>query len=318
MKKFISLVRASSCFQHHHHQLGTSGNGLATAMSTTPRGTLSVLFQQQSPSTANSKMFHTNVLSFQQQEQQQVSLHSYPSSTIQEIMNNLPDPSTLNIKPRNKKTPVERHKTRQTWRDRPKITSKFLDTLPTVTYRQINIKQGPKKVNEVTEMLRGISAKEALIQLQSCEKKIAPKLYTFIRSCMLNAENVHGMNADRLLIRECIVNKQQYRKQLRYHAKGRYGVELNRRTSVVVKMVEVPEIEGEHRLGRYGWTNKTWREYEQEMLSEKTTETVDNAEIIEPEAIMQEESATTNSAETVETVEVNESPNSSSDKSAKQ
>ncbi|KAG2383367.1 hypothetical protein C9374_004704 [Naegleria lovaniensis] len=315
MKNFISLVRGSSHFHHHQHHPSLVNNMFSTKSTCSARGTLSVLFQQQASSSTNSKMFHTSVFSFQQQEQ--VSLHSYPSSTIQEIMNSLPDPSTLNIKPRNKKTPVERHKTRQTWRDRPKITAKFLDTLPTVTFRQINIKQGPKKVNEVTEMLRGISAKEALIQLQSCEKKIAPKMYTFIRSCMLNAENVHGMNADRLLIRECIVNKQQYRKQLRYHAKGRYGVELNRRTSIVVKMVEVPEIEGEHRLGRYGWTNKTWREYEQEMLSEKTTETVDNAEIIEPEATMQEEASDNSAAESVETVEVNETPNAS-DKNAKQ
>ena len=253
----------------------------------------------------NTSLFKSFSTIKQFSQQNNASVSNFSSSTIEEIIQNLPDPSTLNIKPRHKKERVERNKTRQTWRDRPKITPKFLDTLPTVSFRQINIRQGPKKVNEVTEMLRGISAKEALIQLQSCEKKIAAKVYRFIRSCMLNAENIHGMNADRLLIRECIVNKQAYAKRLRYHAKGRFGIEQKRKTSIVVKMVEVPEIEGEHRLGRYGWTNKTWESYEQDMLNEKS-------EVIEPEM---EQTASTEStpveeviAEPVEEVKAEESP----------
>ncbi|EFC45867.1 predicted protein [Naegleria gruberi] len=276
MKKFLSshsvfnkIVSSSCCFHHN----------------TTPSlSAYAAINNFLNSTTTSNKSFHTNTVF----SNAQVSLNALSSSNIEEIMKNLPDPSTLNIKPRNKKEPVVRNKTRQTWRDRPKVTPKFLDTLPTVTFRQINIKQGPKKVNEVTELLRGISAKEALIQLQSCDKKIAPIIYRFIRSCMLNAENIHGMNADRLLIRECIVNKQKYGKALRFHAKGRFGLELNRKTSVLVKMVEVPEIEGEHRLGRYGWTNKTWREYEEDMLREKTTETVEAEEVFEPQQEMSE------------------------------
>src|SRR3989338_7305663 len=160
MKKFLSshsviskLASSSCCFHHNTPSLSASCAAINNFLNIS----------------TNNKSFHTNTLF---SNAQQVSLNALSSSNIEEIMKNLPDPSTLNIKPRNKKEPVVRNKTRQTWRDRPKITPKFLDTLPTVTFRQINIKQGPKKVNEVTEMLRGISAKEALIQLQSCDKKI--------------------------------------------------------------------------------------------------------------------------------------------------
>ncbi|KAL9652125.1 hypothetical protein ABK040_015925 [Willaertia magna] len=188
----------------------------------------------------------------------------------------------------------------KTWRDRPKITPKFLDPCKSVTYRQVHIQQSPKKVLEVTNILKGISAKEALVQLRVLEKKVGPILYKFLRGCMLNAENIHGMNSDGFLIRECYVNREKYVRRLRFHSRAKLGIQHKKKVSVLVKSVEVPEIEGEHRLGRYGWTNKTWAAVNENLLG---SESVEAEEIATPE-----ENTTTYEPEVAEPVEVVEEP----------
>lgn len=50
-----------------------------------------------------------------------------------------------------------------------------------------------------------------------------------------------------------------------YHAKGRVAMRKRSVTHVFVHLVEVPVMENERRLGRYGWTNKTWEAYERKV-----------------------------------------------------
>ena len=92
-------------------------------------------------------------------------------------------------------------KTRQTAREVAKIDPKQLKDFKEVKFIKKDISQVYSKVFDVTNMIIGLNAREALRQLDRCDKAAAKTLHKFLRGCMLNCENTHGMNADRLLIR---------------------------------------------------------------------------------------------------------------------
>jgi large subunit ribosomal protein L22 len=154
----------------------------------------------------------------------------------------------------------------------PKHTVKEMESYPSVTFYQKSLKQGFRKVNQVARMIRGLNAKEALFQLEFCGRKVGVPLAKFLRGCMINCENFHSMNADRLLVKEAYVGRGPYLKRIRYHAKMRHGIMRRKTTHFYIKLVEVPMKPNERRLGRWGWTNETWNrlysEYERRKAEE--------------------------------------------------
>lgn len=152
-------------------------------------------------------------------------------------------------------------KTRQTRREVPKLTPKMIASYPNVSFRIRRIRGSWKKVMPITKFIIGMSAREASDQLGVLPHKYARVMRAFLKSSMLNCENVHGMNADRLLITECSVGRGKMVPRLRIHARGRHGLQHKQFSNVRMKLVEVPLIEGERKLGRWGWNNKTWESY---------------------------------------------------------
>lgn len=61
---------------------------------------------------------------------------------------------------------------------------------------------------------------------------------------------------------EAITLKSQYHKRLRIHARGRYGILHKRYCGLRLRVVEVPEMPNEKKLGRLGWKNSTWDEWD--------------------------------------------------------
>jgi large subunit ribosomal protein L22 len=155
----------------------------------------------------------------------------------------------------------------------PKHSIKEMESYPSVTFYQKSLKQGFRKVNQVARMIRGLNAKEALFQLEFCGRKVGVPLAKFLRGCMINCENFHSMNADRLLVKEAYVGRGPYLKRIRYHAKMRHGIMRRKTTHFYIKLVEVPMKPNERRLGRWGWTNETWNrlysEYERRKAEEE-------------------------------------------------
>jgi ribosomal protein L22 len=157
----------------------------------------------------------------------------------------------------------QRVPTRITSNKLPFHTAQEVDSYPRVTFIYRNIDQGYSKVNDTCRMIRKLSCREAVEQLKLDSSKSGRILAKWLRSCMIQAENSKGMNTDRLLVQKAYVGRGTYLSRVRYHARGRFGMQRRKRTHVTVELVEVPMKEGERRLGTRGWKNETWDRYAQ-------------------------------------------------------
>uniref|UniRef100_A0A7I4EJQ3 Large ribosomal subunit protein uL22c n=1 Tax=Physcomitrium patens TaxID=3218 RepID=A0A7I4EJQ3_PHYPA len=107
------------------------------------------------------------------------------------------------------------------------------ETQAVLTY----IKQSPKKVNLVAELVRGMRVDDALMQMAVSTKRAAKVVAKVVTSARANAIHNFGMDKDRLIVAEAFVGKDKYLKRLRIHGKGKAGqmVRPRCRLTVVVK-----------------------------------------------------------------------------------
>ena len=104
------------------------------------------------------------------------------------------------------------------------------------------LRTSPYKLNLVAEMIRGMKADKALTALTFSKRRIAVDVKKVLQSAIANAENNHGMNADRLVVSQAFVGKGLALKRRGMHAKGR--------GSTIVKMlskltIEVAQVDAE-------------------------------------------------------------------------
>ncbi|EEF38295.1 50S ribosomal protein L22 [Ricinus communis] len=125
-----------------------------------------------------------------------------------------------------------------------------------------NIKQSPKKVNLVAELVRGMRVEDALLQLQVTIKRAAKTVYQVIHSARANATHNHGLDPDRLLVAEAFVGKGNFKKRISYHAKGRAGVKVRAecRLTVVVREITPEEEAKIARLRVHNFRKRTKQE----------------------------------------------------------
>jgi large subunit ribosomal protein L22 len=70
-----------------------------------------------------------------------------------------------------------------------------------------SIRVSPRKLNLVAQFIRGMSAKDALVQLTFLKKRVALDVKKVVQSAIANAENNHSLDVDRLYVKEAIVGK---------------------------------------------------------------------------------------------------------------
>ncbi|KAF8398001.1 hypothetical protein HHK36_016927 [Tetracentron sinense] len=135
------------------------------------------------------------------------------------------------------------------------------------------IKQSPKKVNLVAELVRGMRVEDALLQLQVTIKRAAKTVYQVIHSARANATHNHGLDQDRLLIAEAFVGKGFFKKRVSYHAKGKSGIKVRPECRLTVVVREMtPEEEAEiARLRVHNFRKLTKRE--RQLVPHKLIET---------------------------------------------
>ena len=159
------------------------------------------------------------------------------------------------------------------------------------------LKGSYEKLNIVLRLIRGLSAREAMNQLQQMDKRFAIDVMKCLKSAMFNAENHKGLNADRLLISECflplpffffsflffsletiaphqfyffraatteeaVTNKGEYLKRLNPMGRSRFGIMHHPKCHLRIVLQEIPYKAGEVRLGKAGWRNSTWERFE--------------------------------------------------------
>lgn len=84
-----------------------------------------------------------------------------------------------------------------------------------------SLRTSPQKLNIVADLVRGMPAAEALIQLEFCKRRIAQDVKSVLQSAIANAENNHGLDIDSLIVGEVRVGRSIVMKRFRARARGR-------------------------------------------------------------------------------------------------
>ena len=84
-----------------------------------------------------------------------------------------------------------------------------------------NIRVSPQKLNLVAQSIRGVKADKAVASLSFSRKRIANDVKKTLQTALANAENNHGLDVDKLFVKEAYVGKGLVMKRLRARARGR-------------------------------------------------------------------------------------------------
>ncbi len=83
------------------------------------------------------------------------------------------------------------------------------------------VRISPQKLNLVAALIRGKKVGQALNELSFSRKRIAHEVKKTLYSAIANAENNHGLDIDKLFVREAYVGKKMVMKRLHTRARGR-------------------------------------------------------------------------------------------------
>lgn len=89
--------------------------------------------------------------------------------------------------------------------------------------RATQIRSSAQKLNLIAELIRGKDAGRALLDLEFSKRRIAQQVKVLLESAIANAENNHGLDVDRLYVKEATVGRALVMKRFRARARGRAG-----------------------------------------------------------------------------------------------
>ena len=89
--------------------------------------------------------------------------------------------------------------------------------------RAAQIRSSAQKLNLVAELIRGKDAGRALLDLEFSKRRVAQQVKALLESAIANAENNHGLDVDRLYVKEATVGRALVMKRFRARARGRAG-----------------------------------------------------------------------------------------------
>jgi len=100
-----------------------------------------------------------------------------------------------------------------------------------------HVRVSPTKARRVVNLVRGMSAKEALTVLQFAPQAASEPVYKVVASAIANAENNERLDSDSLLISEIYVDEGPTLKRFRPRAQGR-AFRIRKRTCHITVVVE--------------------------------------------------------------------------------
>ncbi len=103
------------------------------------------------------------------------------------------------------------------------------------------VRVSPMKARRVVNLVRGLSAKEALTVLQFAPQSASEPVYKVLASAIANAENNERLDPDSLLISEAYVDEGPTLKRFRPRAQGR-AFRIRKRTCHITIAVESVQI----------------------------------------------------------------------------
>ena len=99
------------------------------------------------------------------------------------------------------------------------------------------VRMSPIKVGAVLEWIRGKDGREASAILQYTPREAAVAINKVLKSAVANAENNHGLEADRLFVSEAYVGQGPTLKRFRPMDHGK-AFRINKRTSHITLVVK--------------------------------------------------------------------------------
>lgn len=114
--------------------------------------------------------------------------------------------------------------------------------MATVTAQLNNLRQAPRKVRMIVDVVRGKGALKALQQLEFIIRRPAQPISKLLRSAIANAENNFNMVASNLYIKEFYVDEGVKLKRYRPKAMGAVG-EVQKKTSHI-RLVLAEKVPG--------------------------------------------------------------------------
>jgi large subunit ribosomal protein L22 len=94
----------------------------------------------------------------------------------------------------------------------------------------------PRKVNLVASLIRGMPATKALDALRFCRKAVAIDVRNTLLSAISNADANHGLQVDRLAVKEAYVGKSISLRRFMARAKGS-GASIRKKFSCLTVVV---------------------------------------------------------------------------------
>ena len=97
-----------------------------------------------------------------------------------------------------------------------------------------------QKLNLVAQLIRGKKADQAVHLLQFSQKRIARDVKKVLESAIANAENNHGLDVDKLYVKEAHVGPAMVMKRFIAKSKGRAGRIIKPFSNITVVVHEPP------------------------------------------------------------------------------
>ena len=98
-----------------------------------------------------------------------------------------------------------------------------------------NVRMTPRKIKLICDLIRGKDAGEAMAIIMNTPKEPMEKL---LKSAVANAENNHGMNTDKLFVKEVHVGPGPVMKRVMPRAQGRAYRILKRTSHITLVLGE--------------------------------------------------------------------------------
>lgn len=106
---------------------------------------------------------------------------------------------------------------------------------------QKNTRQTPRKVRLVANAIKDLPLEQAIRQLAVIERRATLVLLKTIKQAIANAKNNHGVDADKLTIKEILVNEGPTYKRFNPVSRGRAHSIMKRTCHITVTLEEKTE-----------------------------------------------------------------------------
>ena len=104
------------------------------------------------------------------------------------------------------------------------------------------LRVSPRKVRLIVDLIRGMSVKDALVQLQFSQKHVARPIKKLLESAVANAKHNHEMTFDSLVVKTAFVDGGPTLHRWMPRAMGR-ATKIRKRTSHITLVLEGDAVE---------------------------------------------------------------------------